>query len=177
MIIGLDEIKRRNLVDNLCDRDKNNPEGTGVDLRAGKIFVLDGNETGFLHVETRKGPSLTLVGEYEEGKSKKIILEPGKTYVIQTIEYMRTPSDLVGRFYPRANLFLAGILVQGQKADPGYHGTVQFSLTNISGHPFELELGARIAMLMYHEVKGKTSEYRGQWKGGRPNIEKEEKQV
>jgi len=177
MIIGLDEIKRLNLVEGLCDREINNPEGTGVDLRAGKIFILDGKETGFLHIDTRKGPSCTLLAEYEEGKSKKIVLEPGKTYVIQTIEYMKTPLNLVGRFYPRANLFLAGLLVQGQKADPGYQGTVQFTLTNISGLPFELELGARIAMLMFHEVKGTTSEYRGQWKGGRPFIDKEENQV
>lgn len=176
MILGLDEIRRLNLVEGVSEHELKSAEGAGIELRAGKVFELDGKEQGFLHIEERKSPSYKLLAEYDENKSEKIKILPGKTYIVQTVERINTPLNIVGRMYPRATLFTAGILVQGQKTDPGYRGTFQFVFINLSGQPFELELGARIAKVMFHEVKGETSAYAGQWQGGRPFIKEKEKQ-
>jgi deoxycytidine triphosphate deaminase len=48
---------------------------------------------------------------------------------------------------------------------------------NFRNSPFELEMGARVLHMMFFEVKGITSLYRGQWQGGRVATKKKEKQV
>lgn len=176
-ILGIDVVKELGLIENLSDREIENPEGAGIDMRIGKIYELEGVDKGFLHVEKRKSPNYKLIAEHKEGESKKVNLEPGKLYRIQTIESVNVPSNVFARFYPRGNLFAAGIIILGQKADPGYKGTMQFTFINISKIPFEIEMGARICQVVFHEVKGKTYNYRGQWQGGRVFIEKEETQI
>jgi dUTP pyrophosphatase len=180
MILGVDKvlelIKTQNLVEGLDEKDINF-EGCGVDLRVGKIYEFEGSEKGFLHIENRKSPNYKLIAEYKESESRKINFEPGKLYRIQTIESVNVPSNIFARFYPRGNLFAAGIIVLGQKAEAGYKGTMQFTFINISKIPFEIEMGARICQVVFHETKGKTYNYKGQWQGGRAFIEKEEKQT
>ncbi|MFQ6020625.1 MAG: hypothetical protein ACE5J4_01230 [Candidatus Aenigmatarchaeota archaeon] len=175
-ILGIDKIKELNLVDNLSQREIENPEGCGIDLRVGEIYEMS-EETGFLHIETRKSPSYNLIAKYKQGESKKVKLEPGKVYRVKTIETVNLPLNVFARVYPRGNLFAASIAVLGQKADPGYKGNFIFTFVNLGKNNFEIELGARIAMVIFHEVKGKTSAYRGQWQGGRVFIRKEEEQV
>lgn len=50
-------------------------------------------------------------------------------------------------------------------------------MINASGKPFELEMGARIANMVFHTVEGKTNLYAGRWQGGRVFIKEEEKQI
>jgi deoxycytidine triphosphate deaminase len=175
-ILGIDKIKELKLVENLSKRELENPEGCAVEVRAGEIYeMVEGK--GFLGVETRKTPSYKLVGKHEEGEKKVIVLEPGKFYSVKTIEKVNVPLKGFARFYPRSTLFRSGIVVSGQYAAPGYKGNFNFGLINVSKNNFELELGARIAAVVFHEVKGETSAYRGQWQGGRVFVDKEEKHV
>ncbi len=176
MILGIDKVLERGIVSGLCSRETGNPEGTGVDLRLGTIEVMGGGE-GFLNVDTRKSPSYDLVGKYEESKSVKVVIEPGKFYVGKTMEKIKTPMDIVGRFFPRGNLFKSGILVLGQKTDPGYEGEFTFCLKNLTERPFTVELGARVGMMMFYTIDGSATPYRGQWQGGRTHIKDEEEQV
>lgn len=179
MILGIDKvlelIKTEKLVEGL-DENNINFEGCGVDLRAGEIYEMLDDE-GFLHIDTRKTPNFKLIAKFEKGKSKKIKLEPGKTYSTITIETINTPEDLFGWFIPRLTLYKCGIVVQGVRTDPGYRGKISFVLTNASKKPFEIEMGARIANIVFHRVEGKTNLYKGQWQGGRAFIHKEEKQT
>lgn len=178
MILGHDIAMEKGLIENLCERELDNPEGCGFDVRIGKIYKMkkDGGE-GFLHIDKRKSHDYEFIAEFKEGESKKIKIEPGEIYVAETIEIINTPKGIFGRCYPRGNLFISGILVLGQKTDPGYKGTFSFVIINLSGKKFELELGSRIAQFVFHEVKGKTSDYRGQWQGGRAFIKEVEEQV
>lgn len=173
MILGHDLAK--DFIKNLSERDQENPEGCGFDVRIGKIYEM-GEGQGFLYIKTRKTPDYKLLGEFKQ-EGQKLKLKPGNIYVGETIEVIDTPKNVFGRFYPRHNLFKNGILVLGQKTDPGYKGTFSFVMINLSDREFELELGARIAQFVFHEVKGKTSEYRGQWQGGRIFTKEAEEQV
>jgi deoxycytidine triphosphate deaminase len=69
------------------------------------------------------------------------------------------------------------IVAQGIRTDPEYKGNFVFMMSNISKKPFVIELGARIANMVFHGVDGKPNLYKGQWQGGRTFIEKKEKQV
>jgi len=175
-ILGIDIVKELGLIENLSDREIENPEGCGLDVRINKVFEISEGQ-GFLHKEKRKTPDYKLLGEYGEEKDNKVVLEPGKIYAAETIEKVKTPLNIFGRFFPRHTLFKNGILVLGQKMDPGYKGKFGFVLINLSGKKFEIELGSRIAQMVFYQIEGKTSKYRGQWQGGRVFIDKEEIQV
>jgi len=179
MILGVDKvlelIKTQNLIEGL-DEDEINFEGCGVDLRIGEVYEMADDE-GFLHIETRKTPNFKLIAKFDKNKSIKVKLEPGKTYSVTTVEKINTPEDLFGWFIPRSTLYKNGIIVQGIRTDPGYKGKFSFVLTNVSKKPFEIEMGVRIANMVFHKVEGRTNLYKGQWQGGRAFIKKEEKQI
>jgi hypothetical protein len=65
MILGIKKlhelVKEIKLVENLCDRETNNPEGAGFDLRLGEVYDLEGE--GFLGVEERQTPNIKLVAK------------------------------------------------------------------------------------------------------------------
>jgi deoxycytidine triphosphate deaminase len=67
--------------------------------------------------------------------------------------------------------------LEATKTDPGYFGELIFGLNNIGGCDFELELGARIANLVFNYVVGEVNAYKGQWKGGRVFKVEKEKQT
>lgn len=179
MILGINRvlelIKEKNLIEGL-DEDNQNFEGCGVDVRIGDIYEMEEGD-GFLHKETRKSPNFKLLAKFDENKPTKIRLEPGKTYSAKTIEKINTPKDLMGWFIPRGTLYKCGIVVQGIRTDPGYCGNFTFIMTNNSKNDFEVELGARIACMVFHRIDGRTNKYKGQWQGGRAFIAEEEKQI
>ncbi|NIO44869.1 MAG: hypothetical protein GTN36_04950 [Candidatus Aenigmarchaeota archaeon] len=179
MILGIDKvlelIKTKNLVEGL-DQEHLNFEGCGIDIRIGELYEMVEDE-GFLHIETRKTPNFKLIAEYDKEKPIKIKLKPGKVYSATTIEKINTPEDLFGWFIPRSTLYKCGIVVQGIRTDPGYKGKFSFIMINTSNKDFEIQMGARIANMVFHKVEGKANLYKGQWQGGRAFIPKEEKQV
>ena len=67
------------MVENLCDRKINNPEGAGFDLRLGEVYELREGE-GFLGVEKRNTPKSELVAKYNPQKAEEenyFIFKPG----------------------------------------------------------------------------------------------------
>lgn len=179
MILGIDKlvelIKTKNLIEGL-DTENLNLEGCGIDLRIGEIYEMD-QEEGFLHIEKRKTPDFKPLAKYDKQNPIKIKLKPGGIYSATTIEKINTPKDLVGWFIPRSTFYKCGILVQGIRTDPGYKGKFSFVLTNTSSKEFEIEMGARIANMVFHKVDGKTNPYIGQWQGGRAFIKNVETQT
>jgi len=67
MIIGTDITK--DFVENLSERELNNPEGAGFDIRVREIFKVKSD--GFLGIETRKGKASNTKREIITAKSGK----------------------------------------------------------------------------------------------------------
>lgn len=180
MVISIDEILKRKLITN---REFGNgeglvePEGTAVDIRLGEIWEMDPKSKAFLYKETRKTLEYFKVAEFHPGKSDKFILEPMKYYQFKSVEEIHVPEDLVARFIARFNLLANGIMVLGYKADPGFSGQYVTPIINLSGIPFEIELGCRWAQFEFNEIKGKSVKYRGQWRNGRGFTKEAEVQV
>ena len=116
-------------------------------------------------------------------------MNPGEFVLVKTVEKINLPADkivieegekpayLMVDVYPRSTLQRCGIYFMGTKTDPGYSGELVFALVNIGNCLFELELGARIANLVFKQVKGDIYRaYQGQWKGGRVTTKGFEKQ-
>jgi deoxycytidine triphosphate deaminase len=85
--------------------------------------------------------------------------------------------DLMPVIYTRGSLFKAGLLLITSKTDPGYVGPLVFGLRNLSDFDVELQLGARICNIVFFQINGRGTAYRGQHQGGRIAITEEEQQV
>jgi deoxycytidine triphosphate deaminase len=182
MILGIKELHRlvdeQKLVENLCEREMNNPEGAGFDLRLGEIYELQGD--GFLGMEERQTPEIKLVAKDEAGKSEQdnsFVFEPGKYYLVKTMEKVNLPVTLSGIIFPRTTMFRSGLGLFNGVVQPGYKGELTFGVCNLGKSNIKISFGARIVHITFHEVSGEGNQYRGQWQGGRVATQGKEVQV
>ncbi len=174
MIPGTEELLKlmgKGLVENLSEEGQ---QVAGFDLRIGELYEVVGK--GFLHIMERKTPELKSIAKYNAGKPTKVELKPNSAYVMKTVEKVNIPQNLLGLIFPRSTLYRSGIVLRAGVADPGYKGELSFGLFNF-GKTFELEMGSRVAHILFFEVRGKTKSYRGQWQGGRVQTSGKEEQV
>lgn len=188
-VVGLDTILElikleEKLIEDLGERELQNPEGVGLDLRLGALFqIVDGG--AYIKVDSekvlgkRKGVKTKDIAVYVKGskKQKEVIIKPGEYFLAQTVETINTPKDLMPLVFPRTSLFRAGLLLLNSKTDPGYKGKLIMGLTNLSPFPVKLQMGARICNVVFFKIDGKTYKYRGQHQGGRISPQEEEQQV
>lgn len=110
-------------------------------------------------------------------KTQVVSLKPGKYYVVKTVEDLNLPENIQVVFRPRSTLYRSGVALFSGNASPGYCGGINVGLINFGPKPFKIEMGARFIHAIFHEVKGGTHLYRGQWQGGRTQTKGKEKQV
>jgi deoxycytidine triphosphate deaminase len=199
MILGIKKlhelVKEIKLVEGLCDREMNNPEGAGFDLRLGEVYELIGD--GFLGVEERQTPDIKLVakagnsplerggsapggdGVCEGGENDNgfFIFTPGKYYLIKTMEKVNLPVTLSGVVFPRTTMFRSGLGMFNGIVQPGYSGELTFGVCNLGQSNIKISFGARIAHITFQEVLGEGNQYKGQWQGGRVSTGGSEVQI
>ena len=181
MILGIKKlhqlVKEINLVENLCDREKNSPEGSGFDLRLDEVYSLTGS--GFLGVEERDTPQVELLAKNnnKEESENFFIFKPGEYYLIKTMEKVNLPTTLSGIIVPRTTLFRSGLGLFNGIVQPGYSGELTFGLANLGKSNIKISFGARVVHITFHEVLGEGNEYKGQWQGGRVSTDESEKQI
>ncbi len=166
-------VKTKKLVENLSKRELENPEGAGFDLRLGEVFKIKGK--AFLGETHRQTADITSVKIY--GKDKSIKIKPGDFFLVKTIEKINLPLNLSAVILPRTTTFRSGLFLRTGPVQPGYSGELTFGLKNEGPITVEIEMGARFVHILFHEIKGAGSKYRGQWQGGRVSALKREKQV
>lgn len=187
-VLGINEIykriKKHGLIKNLGNRDLKNPEGVGIDLRLGSVHkIIKGG--AFIEGDSgqvlgnRKGVKTKEVAKFQEEKVDQVwvIIKPGEYFLVQTVEEINTPKDLMPLVHTRTSLFRSGLLLLNSKTDPGYCGQLTMGLTNLSPFTVKLQLGARICNIIFHKIQGKSVKYRGQHQGGRVSPKKVERQV
>lgn len=179
MVLGIKELHRlvqeKQLVSHLSQREMENPEGAGFDLRIGELYEISGK--GFLGVTERETPAMSVLAKYEEDKTIEVPLKPNTYYVLKTIESVNMPENLLAIMTPRSTLFRSGVHIFGGQVPPGYAGELNMGIYNFRQEEFRLEMGARVVHIMFFEVKGEGSLYRGQWQGGRTTTDQRETQV
>jgi deoxycytidine triphosphate deaminase len=166
-------VKSKKLVEGLSQRELTNPEGAGFDLRLGEVYKISGK--AFLGEIHRQTPEIESVAKF--GKDKSIKIKPGDFFLVKTIEKINLPLDLSAVILPRTTTFRSGLFLRTGPVQPGYEGELTFGLKNEGPITVEIEMGARFAHILFHEIKGVGSQYRGQWQGGRVSATKREKQV
>lgn len=179
MILGpkllLELVKKKKLVEGLSERELTNPEGAGFDLRLGEVFKISGS--AFLGETHRKTPEVKSVKVYDPKKKQSIKIKPGDFYLVKTIEKINLPLFLSAVIIPRTTTFRSGLFIRTGPIQPGYSGELTFGLKNEGPITVEIEMGARFTHVIFHEIKGEGSKYRGQWQGGRVSAARRERQV
>lgn len=179
MILGpkllLQLVKEKKLVEGLGERDLQNPEGAGFDLRLGEVYKISGH--AFLGITERETPKIELVTKYEEGKKNTITIKPDDYYLVTTIEKVNLPLDITVNFKPRTTTFRSGLNLRTGNGAPGYCGQLTFGIKNEGPIEVVIEMGARFVHAQFEWVDGGGNQYKGQWQGGRVTTEKREKQI
>lgn len=160
MILGRDEIlklvKEKRLIEGF---DETCLEGTGYDLRVAKFYNASGDS--FLGKDKRVMPNA------EEIPSDILRMAPGDYVLMETVEKVNMPENLVARVLNRSSLFRCGATTFNALVDPGYTGTLTFGLKNVSNNNFSIQHGARVAQIVFEEVNGGTKLYNGKYQGGK----------
>ncbi len=169
-------VREEKLIEDLAERELNNPEGAGFDLRLGEVHEIVGG-AAFIGVTERETPAIKTILKYDKGKRQEIKVMPEKYYLFTTVEKVNLPLYLVGNLKPRTTTFRSGLIIRTGTVQPGYKGKLTFGAYNAGPLPVVLEMGARFVHIQFYEVRGEGEQYRGQWQGGRVTTEKRERQV
>lgn len=160
MVLGRSEILKRVEDDKLLTNfSEDCLGGAGYDLRVAKAYTI--SSQSFLGVCDRKTPKIT------ELTDESMILRPGSFILVETLEKVNMPEDVMARILPRSSLFRMGCVLATAVVDPGYKGTLTMGLANLSNHDFVFEKNARLAQIVFEEVKGETELYDGKYQGGK----------
>ena len=122
------------LIGSLSDRELKNPEGSGIDLRVGKVNKIIGDSFLAADISSRErySPQLELVGDIEKDGNKLITMKPGEFLLVTTIEIINAPEKkikyddsfpegyLIPKVWPRSSLQRGGVSFHATKTDPGY---------------------------------------------------------
>src|SRR3989338_725437 len=86
-----------NLLGDLAERELNNPEGSGVDLRVGSVHKIVGDS--FLAADgssrERYSPKTEIIGDTSTDGNKMITLKPGEYFLVTTMETVNSPSEKI----------------------------------------------------------------------------------
>jgi len=164
VVIGYEEILKLikqdpPIIENV---DKKNIQPSGIDLRVKCVYRLKNG--GYLGVENRKTPDVEVAGK-EIGK--KIVLKPNEFVLVETMEKVNMPKDVMAIVLPRSSLFRCGVSLYTAVVDPGFVGTLTFGMKNLGKYHFEIEIGSKIGQIVFEEVKGNTKLYDGRYQGGK----------
>ena len=139
----------------MSKRELENPEGSGFDLRMGEVYELEGY--GYLGIEERETPKSELVAKFDPKKVSSYIFEPGKYYLVKTVEKVNLPIDIAGIIFPRTTLFRSGLALFNGIVNTGYQGELTFGLCNLGKSNIKVDMGARVVHITFHEVRGEGS--------------------
>ena len=170
--------EKYNLIEGLSEREKENPEGTVLDLRIGQIHNIIGES--FLGVNERYSSKIETIGDIKKDGNKKFKIKPGEYYLVTTMEVIHSPAEkikygdslpeayLVPKVCPRSSLQRGGLSLHFTSTNPGYKGELTFGIKNQGNQDFIFELGARMFSIEYFAVIGDIKRaYSGQHQGGR----------
>ncbi len=188
MILGLDKVRflinnsTPPLISNLSNRELVNPEGTGIDIRVGKFYKIVEDENGYLENDgnrERRTPSVINITKYKDEMLERdqsfLTMNYLDYYLIETIEQFAIPLNIAGLIFPRTTLFRSGVQLFSSLVAPGYGAqeggsTLTFGLINMSKSQFRIQAGARIAQIVFIEIEGTTTPYRGQWQDNHGKV-------
>ena len=160
----------------MAERELENPEGAGFDLRVGEL--VPHQRRGISRASpSGRPPRWKWWRTTRRASARSTAIQPGEFLLARTIETVNTPADLTINFKPRTTTFRSGLHIRTGNVAPGYKGPLVFALKNEGPCVVTIEMGARLVHAQFYTVAGDSNLYRGQWQGGRVTTGGVEEQV
>ena len=165
MINGIDYLKRM-----YPNRDNKDYQPSGLDLRLGNLFFLDGErDVKYGLIDGKKiipehkpvKPTLLNVGKDDYIAGWNLI--PQQPYIAQVKGQIKVGDHNAQFYLPRSTLLRAGVNVYTALGDLGYNGHLSFLIINHGPRPFFIQEGERFAQLVDFEVRGGSESYDGDY--------------
>ncbi len=116
----------------------------GYDLRIGEAYFPDSEE----HI-----------------KEGVVIIPPGKSIAVATLEYLKLSGEVCGQIWLRSSFARKGLLTSLGKIDSGFEGALTIPLYNSSGKPFEITIGDRFLQIVYEKMVSRPMALYGERSG------------
>lgn len=96
-----------------------------------------------------------------------LVLQAGDSAIVESLEIVRLPSFIAGRFDLRVKYFFQGVVLSnGPQVDPGYHGRLFCLLMNTSTKPIEFRKGHHFATIEFTQLaEPSENPYNGRYQG------------
>lgn len=157
MILSGLEIITRNLVRNVANIAQQQ-QPCGVDLTLRHISqwtspaVLDADNTNRRAAQTTALPF--------DAANNTVTLSQG-AYLVDFNETVKIPLDCMASLFPRSSLWRSGIGIESGLVDAGYEGAMGALMHVKNPHGVVLYRGAKVAQIVFEEMKGEVEGYRG----------------
>jgi len=156
------------LIEGLGEEQIRKIEGTTVDLRLDEIYkIVSGAE---LLCNSRTTPKIESVFN-AQSPSTVHTLSPNEYVLVQTMERVNIPHNILADVRTRTTLFRSGMYLKTSYISPNYQGVLTFGLWNLNPWPVKIERGFRIACISFMEISGQAVPYHGVWQGKRASTD------
>lgn len=118
-----------------------------IDLRVGEMARA-------VHKDAWQGQDMPLWGEsFKLATTSPYLLGHGCTLLLDTLEYVRIPTNLMAEMWLKSSAGRNGIdTYKAGYVDPGFHGTLTFRITNQTPRPFAIVPGQRLVQMVLREM-------------------------
>jgi len=93
------------------------------------------------------------------------VLQPDTRYLAHTKETVSLPDDVAAQLTGRSTIGRLGVIVHKTAGfiDPSFSGQIVLELMNFANEPVRLEVGKRVAQLVFFELSSPSSGYDGKY--------------
>lgn len=127
-------------------------QGASVDLRLGKHVLIYGCNGATI----RSSSPITMTPIHLENK---LVLSPNDFMLVQTLESVTLPADLVGRVEGKSSWGRRGLMVHVTAGfiDPGWSGPITLEVKNVNPYrSIEVNVGESITQIAFETISGKV---------------------
>lgn len=99
--------------------------------------------------------------------SESHVIEPNTAYIGHTLDCVSIPDDLAAQLTGRSTFGRKFVLmhVTAGWLDPGFEGEITLEIYNLGNKSVEVDVGDRIAQLVFMQLAGRSDGYDGRYQG------------
>jgi len=157
MIINPKQIEAEKIVENI-NEGKFEIQQNGIDLTLESASLING---GALGVDDKK---MKLNTELEMDRADYFAFHPGHSYAIEFQQKVAIPENMCAQIVHRSTLNRMGAFIISGLYDSGFKNQIGAVLRTTA--PVEIQKGARVAQIFFHEADS-ASMYDGQYQKGK----------
>jgi deoxycytidine triphosphate deaminase len=118
-------------------------------------FIPEGLEPASYDIHLGKVCFSHATGKVREiGPGDTLVIKPGETVSIESLEYIGLPQDIMALINSRTDFVIRGLSQISTHVDPGFHGRLFQTIANLSNRDIKLKFGDPIAHLTFFKVSG-----------------------